>query len=225
MAQINNSVLGNISGKLGNLSTRILNGKTILASRPGPRKFLPSDKQTQVNSNFRGAIEFSKNILSLPILKSVWNKTAPSGLSGYNYSVQLNYDYIFEGVPTTNALLTPGGFDLVSTGIPSPIIDKLTMQIDAVANHKQLDQDEKDITFVGFGILTNPLEPSNKKFRIISKKLDVPNFDFSQDYTVDIPLDTVDLNNLAQYQNSFVLFTAITKANDGRIIDWSETVS
>jgi len=224
MAQISNSVLGNLSGKLGNLSARTLNGNTILASRPGPRNKPATDVQSQVHGKFKTTIELAQKIVANADLKFIWNKTSPAGSSGFNYAVKLNYPFSLPEHPTANNILTPGGFDLVAEDIPSTISTELGMTVNPIAATKVMDQEEVNVSFYGMAILYNPTDPTNKSFRLISKKLDANNFDFFANFEVHMPLDTAEQNIVTQYQNHISLFVAVTKSSEGKIIEWSETV-
>lgn len=63
MAKVTGSVLGNLSGKLGNLSARTRNGKTYLAARPSSVNVSNAAAPVAVRNKFRNTVALAKVVL------------------------------------------------------------------------------------------------------------------------------------------------------------------
>ena len=79
MAKLTGSVLGNLSGKLGNISARTRNGKTYFAARPGSRTDAPTPAALAVRQKFAVTIALSKAMLGLAAIKKIWEKVKNPG--------------------------------------------------------------------------------------------------------------------------------------------------
>lgn len=73
MAYLNKSVLGKVSGAVGDITFRQLNGKNYLATRP--RSFMPGSDESsfQRRSRFRISVKFASAIHSIRPLKQKWD--------------------------------------------------------------------------------------------------------------------------------------------------------
>lgn len=89
MAQSKNNIITHgLSGKVGDLIVfRSLNGKTIIASKPGARTGELSDAQKQNQKRFQQAIVYAKSAVADPDTKSAYKAAAEEGESPYNVAV------------------------------------------------------------------------------------------------------------------------------------------
>ena len=103
MAELNKTVLGRLSGAVGDVVFRQRNGKNYVGTKPAP--FMPGDDPASVARRERFAItgKLAKAINSIAIIKSLWKESTPSGLSPYLYMVQLNYPHIVDGAVSNSA--------------------------------------------------------------------------------------------------------------------------
>ena len=111
MAAVKGSVIGHLSGKLGLLSAKTNNGRTILSARPACFKESTSAKHVQIKQKFAVTTAFASKVSDLPALVSIWKLKKKPGISVSNTIFQMNYDLSSEQAPTLNNIITPGGFN------------------------------------------------------------------------------------------------------------------
>lgn len=71
MAILNGNVIGNLSGKLGNLSARTVEGRTILAARPSSYNSSQEPAVLEVRKRFSVTAKFASAILVLTSLTAL----------------------------------------------------------------------------------------------------------------------------------------------------------
>ena len=91
MAVLKGSVIGQLSGKLGDLAARCIGGRTILGRRPVSFNVNYSPAMVEIRKKFAVAVSFVTNMLSLSALNEVWSKAKTAGMSEYNFGVKQNY--------------------------------------------------------------------------------------------------------------------------------------
>jgi len=84
----NNVITHGLSGKLGDLIVfRNRNGKTIVASKPGPRTGELSEAQKEHQKHFQEATIYGKAALTNPATKAGYEAVASDGETAYNVAV------------------------------------------------------------------------------------------------------------------------------------------
>ncbi|MHB8872004.1 MAG: hypothetical protein ACYC5G_06140, partial [Candidatus Doudnabacteria bacterium] len=112
MAIVNGNVIGNLSGKLGNLSARTVDGRTVLAARPSSFNASQDPAVLQVRQKFSVTAKFASAILALTSLVSIWKKVRNVASSVFNEIFQSNFAYSSIEKPTEQNILAPEGFPL-----------------------------------------------------------------------------------------------------------------
>ncbi len=73
MARIDKSILGFVSGKLGDVVFRRMNGKKFVSLGAKKYKISQSAEAKKGRANFAAAVKFAKFINSIPELKEAWD--------------------------------------------------------------------------------------------------------------------------------------------------------
>ncbi|MBU0472576.1 MAG: hypothetical protein KKF62_00275 [Bacteroidetes bacterium] len=94
MAQIGNSILGEVKGKIGTVVFRSINGKTFVSQRPSKYKTTNNPKLKNARTGFSNLSAFAAYINSIPILKKVWNLNIVKGKRAYNKIYSHNSKFI-----------------------------------------------------------------------------------------------------------------------------------
>ena len=224
MARLTGSVLGNLSGKLGNLSARTVEGQTILAARPSSFDVSQSEASVAARQKFAVTVAFSKMILALSVLYSIWTKVKLPGITVFNTIFKKNYPFSDTDKPTEENILTPGGFALpVNSAVLAA--DNLTLEIDALNTAGVFNADEVNLTIVGLVVYHNPLDPEDAPYGIIKLSKALPGFDFTAVYNGAINLDVVQQALAAKYQNHIVYLAVASQNADDKVIQYSSTYS
>lgn len=112
MAEITNSVLGLVTGKISTLVFRKMNGKNFVSVRPKKYKPCKSDVVIQSRSNFAAVINFAKNINSVPGIKEIWTNAKVKGTNSFQKIIKHNLKLVNQGTLTTANKITPDGLFL-----------------------------------------------------------------------------------------------------------------
>lgn len=222
MAVIKGNVLGNLSGKLGNLSARTVKGRTVLSARPSSFEVSQDPDSIAVRQKFAVTANFSKNVLALPILKSVWDKVKPENITIFNAIFKNNYQFSAVDRPTDQNIITPGGFNLPVTSAVINAND-VTVELSALNEATVIKGFEKDASFAALIVNYNPISEEDLAFSIITLSKDVDNFDFGNAYTLTMSLHTSESAEIAKYQNNILLLAAATKDDYSKIVQYSKT--
>ena len=90
MAKVNQSVIGKLSGKLGDLVFRQINGKTFVSTRPKNYKPTKSKKAISNRNSFSQINLFASTINKNETLKQIWQTAKIDALSAYTKITKTN---------------------------------------------------------------------------------------------------------------------------------------
>ena len=224
MARVTGSVLGNLSGKLGNLSARTRNGKTYFAARPGPRTDTPSPAALAVRQKFAVTIALSKTILALSALSKVWEKVKDPGISVSNTIFKENFGLVSSDRPTDKNIISPGGFDI---SIQNTLIDgaSITGDLDALNTKAVFNASEVDLDISAVVCYYNPNDPTDPAYNLINLGKSEAGFDFTQAYALNLAYNANQQNIAGKYQNSILYLAVASKDADGNVVQYSATLT
>lgn len=118
MAHLGKSILGGITGSIGDVTIRQRNGKSVISAKP--KSFMPGYDQGSIERRARFAVsaKLATSIYSIPELKSIWRDNTPAGKSAYNFIVTSNLKLVGPNSLTELATITPkNGFPVEALGI------------------------------------------------------------------------------------------------------------
>lgn len=144
MAKIKGNILGNISGKIGNLSARIRNGETYLSARPSSFKESIHPSHNERKKKFAVAVNISSLLIKDPQLKAVWSEKGNGKTTAFNNIVGANAKLCLSAMPSINVRLTPGGFQLPVDSVTVQS-DRLSINISGIDKHTELLTHEKNL--------------------------------------------------------------------------------
>ena len=222
MARVKGSVLGNLSGRLGNLSARTINGETILGARPSSFNVSNSPAVVAVRQKFTVSTQLSKVIDNIDDLKAVWDKVKQSGMSVFNTLVQKNFQYADTQRPTAQNIITPGGFNL---GVTSALIgaDTITVDLPALNTQANFTAADKDLSISMILIGYDPVDENDAYYKIMPFNYIEADYDPAQTLEAVVNLDQFSKSELARYTKKVLLVGAVTKDADAKIIKYSAT--
>jgi hypothetical protein len=109
MATRKTNILGKLSGRLGNTTTRIRYGKEIIYSLPDRVKVSNSPAAIAARKRFGLTVNFSKYINSIPALSGVWKKAKVPGVNSYQRLIKHNQVPKGGANLTIKNIITPPG--------------------------------------------------------------------------------------------------------------------
>lgn len=222
MAILNGNVIGNLRGRLGNLTARTVEGKTILAARPSSFNVNYDPALVAIRQKFAVTASFAKAILSVAALASIWKTVKESGITVYNTIFKYNFGYSGTDKPSANNIITPSGFGLPVTAA-AVAADNITASLDALNTAAVFSADEVGLSANALVCFSNPNNPEDAPFQVIALSKDVANFDFTQAYDLQIDFDVNQKLIAAKYANSTLYLSVASKTAEGKIIQYSST--
>lgn len=222
MAIVNGNVLGNLRGKLGNLSARTVNGKTILAARPSSFNASQDPASLEVRAKFAVTANFAKNVMSLPTLAEIWLKAKESGISVFNTIFKSNFSHSASEKPTVQNILAPEGFAL---SVPDALVDvdNVSGTLPALNTASVFNADEINLSVNALVCYYDPISPDDAPFKMISLAKEVANHDFTQIYNLQMDYNVLQIPIAAKYQHSILYLIVASKTADGKVVQNSAT--
>ncbi len=222
MAIVNGNVLGNLSGKLGNLSARTVDGRTILAARPSSFNASQEPAVLEVRQKFSVTAKFASAILALTSLVSIWKKVRNVASSVFNEVFQSNFAYSSTEKPTEQNIITPEGFPLqITTAVVAA--DKITATFPILNASSVFGADEINLSANALVCYYDPSNEADEPFKIISLSKEVATYNFAQTYDLEIDLNALQKNTAAKYQHSILYVCVVTKTAEGKVVQNSGT--
>ncbi|MFA8344253.1 MAG: hypothetical protein ACEPO8_14870 [Rhodothermaceae bacterium] len=222
MAEVSGNVIGNVKGKLGNLSARVRNGKTYLGARPSSFKVSNDPKSKKVRGCFKVSVDLAKTIIALPTLEELWRRIKPKGMSVFNLLVKENFDSASEQEPTADNVISPEGFSLPVTA-SAVTADDLTFELAALNSAGVFESNEKDLSLNAIIVYKNPSDPEDEPYGIVRFAKEESGFDFTKVYSGSFSLNVLQKALAAKYQDKIIYLAVATKTSGGEIIQCSST--
>jgi hypothetical protein len=224
MAIVNGNVLGNLRGKLGNLSARTVNGKTVLAARPSSFNASQDPASLEVRAKFAVTATFAKNILSLPTLEKIWQKAKATGISAFNAIFKFNFSYSGTVKPSDQNIITPEGFAL---SVPDAVVDvdSIVGTLPALNTASVFGVDEVNLSINALVCYHDPINPENAPFKMIALSKEVANHNFAQTYNLQLDYNVLQIALAAKYQHSILYLIVASKSADGKVVQNSATLT
>ena len=222
MAIVNGNVIGNLSGKLGNLSARTVDGRTVLAARPSSFNASQEPAVLTVRQKFSVTAKFASAILALASLVSIWKKVRNVASSVFNEIFQSNFAYSSIEKPTEQNILAPEGFPL-QIAVAAVAADKVTATIPILNTASVFGADEVNLSANAIICYYDPANAEDEPFKIISLSKEVAAHNFAQTYDLEIDLNATQKNTSAKYQHSILYVCVVTKTAEGKVVQNSST--
>ena len=222
MAIVNGNVIGNLSGKLGNLSARTVDGRTVLAARPSSFNASQEPAVLTVRQKFSVTAKFASAILALTSLVSIWKKVRNVASSVFNEVFQSNFAYSSIEKPTEQNILAPEGFPLqISTAAVEA--DKITASLPALNTASVFGADEVNLSANALVCFYDPSNEADEPFKIIPLSKEIASFNFTQAYSLEIGFNVLQVAAAAKYQHSILYVCVVTKTAEGKVVQNSGT--
>ena len=222
MARINGSVLGSLSGRLGNFTARTVEGKTILAARPS--SFTPCMDQTVVDNRSRFGISanFAKFVLTIGVLYNIWKSVKKTGMSVFNTVLKYNYRFSSTEMPTAQNVITPDGFN---PPISSLAVDAIGISASLFALNEAavITPAEVNLSVAVLVCFHNPISPDSPAYQIIPAGKEIESFNVKAPYDLIIPFNDYQKNIQRQYGKNIIYLALVTKDVAGNVVRYSST--
>ena len=224
MATLTKSVLGKVSGALGDITFRQRKGRNYLATRPS-NYTAPTDAASVARrGRFAFTCKLAANITSIPHLKMLWSAEAVDGKSVYNTIVGTNYRFVSADSITDMTYLSPGiGFFVKPT--QSEIkAEGVNLVLDPIGSNAEIDLDlEKSIQLTGIISLSSPIDNTVEDFALIPLASAEQVLGLDGSLTFSIAFSTQESQLFQKYRTSKAMFALLTIDANGNPVHYSST--
>lgn len=224
MAHLNKSVLGKVSGTVGDITFRQRGGKNVISLRP--KSFIPGDDAAseERRAKFAFSARLAQAMNGVPVLRTLWEADTPPGISPYNYMIAVNFKLVNADSPTSLTTIIPSmGFPAKATTI-SIDSNAVAIEMQPLGTAAGVDPNvEKTVQLVAVLHLFKPLNATLDETRcvaLISPEQAVVT-DAAMIFT--IKPGSMESQLIAAYQENKALMAIITLDADKNVVQASNT--
>ncbi|MDY0082632.1 MAG: hypothetical protein RBR74_05565 [Ignavibacteriaceae bacterium] len=225
MAKLKKQVLGRVSGALGDMVFREVNGKNVVGMRPSNIN-IPGDPESIARrAKFTLSAKLSKAIIFHQDLKTIWKSKAPSGLSAHNFLIRSNYTNVLAGDLTDFVKLVPvAGFPVRYTEVT--ITDHSVMVVlDVIGSNNNINKSvETHIEMLTIIFLSDPVDETVEDYVFISTSSGNVDLSLKEVIEFTAPLIGNDELLFSKYRSNKVFSAFVTKNEAGNAINYSNTL-
>ena len=224
MARLKKTVLGRLSGAVGDIVFREKNGKNFVGLRAA--SFIPGTDTGSIErrSKFYLSTQLASTINSNPKLKSIWLQSISPKKNAYNLLIKANYGNLTSGNISDFIKIVPKfGFNIKPKGIT--IGDTLVqVVIEAIGENSGIDPSiEINFQLAAIIYLSNPTDESVKPKDFLSLLSGIQSLKLNEEYTFDINLSNQSAFLVNKYQDRKGFFSLLTLNAGDAIINYSST--
>jgi hypothetical protein len=216
MAEIRNQILGKVSGKLGDIVFRKMNGKTVVSIRPRNYKPTKSEKARKTRSKFGLIVSFAKYINSIPYLKEVWLRANIPGSNSYQKIIKHNSKVGQESTLTIKNIITPKGFPITVEGL-SVKNNKISLTL----NFHNIEVAPYEVHLIIY--FYEPVNENEKQNIFDSMIMNIPSNSEKNLYHLEMELDNKQISLFEKYSKQILYIAVVTNAPDKNTVFWSST--
>ncbi len=224
MARVTGNVIGNLSGRLGNLAARTVDGHTVLAARPSSYAVNDSPEAVAARAKFGVTGKFASFIQDIDDLMTIWRTVKQSGMSTFNTIFKKNYPLSSSVKPTNQNIITPGGFALPVTSA-NLSANSFSFELPALNASVDFLSDEVNLVVFALVMYSNPIDPVNEDYKIFAHSKTLPAFNFAAPFTGSIAFNSLQQSVAPLYEDSNFYLAVATKNSEGKLIQFSATHS
>lgn len=210
MAILNKSVLGKVSGSVGDITFRQRNGKNYISLKSNSYS-APDTEAFQLRKNtFTVSAKSAANIVSDATLFNIWNILTPSNMSVYNYLIKVNYPLFNSAKLSTSNMITPeDGFNF---GVTSASLTdtEFTLETAALSGSPILNSsnDKQAMLFLLLGFTGLAAGGDGLYFKMLTSEIGA--LDLAAPLSYSLALDDLSKERYSEFQNRNGLYALVT---------------
>ncbi len=219
MARLTKSVLGELSGKIGSLIVRKVNGKQFVSLRPDHYKKSKSTKAIYEKNKFSAVVKFVKTINSIPHIKNVWQKSNVQGFSTYHKILKTNLKLFGVEKSSPNFTLFPPAKNNYSVTV-SVTDGKISVLFDKKLFQAAFTRCESTLNILR---IVNVSEKHNKDYYEIRT---VPiTVNLFCNHSISIEINKLFGLRVNDHSDSVFYVAVLLNSHTNKKISWTDTVS
>jgi len=226
MAELNKSVLGKVSGTIGDLTFRQRNGKNIISTRPS--SFMPGQDAASIarRNRFKLASKIAKEINSIEIFKEPWKSSTPSGLIPFNFIFKSNYQLINSDNIVNGLKIFPTlGFNASNQSTTFNATD-VDVTLNPLGPNTGIDAiNETSLSLISVIYLTDPINSTSEEEHFIMVKSENIPLQLVDQITFTITIPDNQLSFYDEYITKKSFSTLITTDSLNKLVKSSNTIT
>jgi hypothetical protein len=224
MATLTKSILGKVSGALGDITFRQRHGLNYLATRPSSFAAPTDNNSVTRRGRFAFSCKLAATIISIPRLKKVWGAEALDGKSVYNTIIATNYRFVSPDSITDMTLLSPGIGFRVNPSLSEIKVEGIHLVLDPIGSSAEIDTAlEKSMQLTGIVSLSGPIDDTVVNFALIPLASSEQQLGLDGSLTFSIAFSTQESQLFQKYRISKAMFALITIDANGIPVHYSST--
>ena len=224
MATIKKTVLGRISGAVGDVVFKEKNGKNFVGLRAA--SFIPGSDSGSIErrAKFSLSTQLASVINSNSQLRSLWLEAIPSGANVYNYLIKANYNNLQSDNVTDLVSIVPGYGFIAKKKTVTFSDTSIQVVTEAIGDNQEIDTSvETKVQLAAVIFLNNAVDDSVKPRNFISMLSPSQALVLNADLTFALNLSAQGALIISKYQIHKGFFSLLTlDANDG-LVNFSGT--
>ena len=225
MAKLTKSVLGKVSGAIGDLVFRIRSGNNFICTRP--LSFMPGtdDESVERRSRFSSAAKFAGAVNSILSLRILWDKFTPNSISPFNGIFKSNYRYVTPSDILPSASLVPDlGFEIPSQTI-TMTAEEISVETSAIGTGTGIDTStEKTFLMCAVIFLSDRKDENYKPMDFIRFPFPETPLDLINPLTFSHTMSDVEKQLFNRYNSAKGFFALLSLSEEGLPVHFSNTV-
>jgi hypothetical protein len=223
MASLIKSVLGKVSGALGDLVFRQTKTGNVIAMRP--KSFIPGTDQKSVDrrTKFRFSVKLASVLNKIPEIFQIWAEK-DSNRNPFQNLVKTIYPYVDpSGLPGSYKLTPEEGFGTNSSLISvSPV--EVHAELDELSDNIGIDTGvEVNTKLICIIYLSDPVDEFAPAYKFLKLVSDEVPLEMNSAMLFSIPLMSQETEQFNAYNENDAYFILVTLDAEGNVIHYSNT--
>jgi hypothetical protein len=226
MAKLKKQVLGRISGALGDLVFREVNGKNVVGMKASSFNSPNDPESIARRAKFTLSAKLAQAINSHQKLKDIWTLKAPAGQSSHNFLIKSNYlNVLPDDLSGLIKLVPDAGFPISSSaGNITASGMQVTLNVIGVNNLINLVA-ETNVQMLSVIFFGDSVDTSVAPYALVNASSAVQALSLTNPLTFNAPLIGNDELLFDKYQVHKAFNVLLTMDASGNIIHYSNTLS
>jgi hypothetical protein len=218
MAIIKKNILGQVTGKIGNMVIRTVNGKSVASIRPANYNASQTPQAISNRKRFAVVVNFAKYINSIPLLSQVWYCAEVKSVSAFNKILKCNLKLSGDHHPSVNNIITPPGYPVEINNV---VLNKNFIELGIIGNVGFAKQYEK-ISTVAVIVFYDPIDQNKDPFKMGHTIQQLISANSSSSFNIEFKNDWLQLSE--EYSQCNLYFAEVAESIETGKLFWSSSV-
>lgn len=224
MATLKKTILGRLSGTVGDIVFRNKHGRNFVSSKPASFNAPSDEASLERRARFRLSIKFASSVGSIPELKEIWRTYKPTRYTTHNFIFKENYPLITHEDVSNAAMIVPSnGFinDFDSINVSQ---SNLRVEYTSIGSEPGIDPlVEVNLRLAGIIFLSSPVDPSSPPYSFISVLSGPVPVDLIEPLVFTASFSAQQSELVSKYQTRKALCTVISFTAENKIVNFART--